>query len=55
MALMIIVVQSLGMGLDAPWGRIIAIAYADKTKGLLNVKENICGRCPPRGNTWCSG
>lgn len=39
MALMVIAAQSLGMGLDAPRGRVIAIAYNAKTKGLQNVKK----------------
>ena len=52
MTLMIIAAQSLGMGWDAPRGRII-IAYDPKIKGLQNVKENICGRSPPGGNTCC--
>ena len=41
LALMIIVAQSLGMGWDAPRGRVVAIAYNAKTKGLQNVKKNI--------------
>ena len=36
-----IVAYSLGMGVGAPWGRSISIAYARKTKGILNVKENL--------------
>lgn len=47
---MIIVVQSLGMGMDAPRGRIIAIAYALKTKGLIDVKKDLCGCSPPGRN-----
>ena len=54
MALMVIVAQSLGMGLDAPRGRVIAIAYNAKTKGLQNVKKNICGCSPPGGNQGSS-
>ena len=50
---MVIVVLSLGMGLDAPRGQVIAVSYAAKTKGLLNVKKNICGCSPPGRNTCC--
>ena len=39
MALMIIVVQSLGMGLDAPWGRIVAITYTAKTKRIIKCQK----------------
>ena len=35
MALMVIVAQSLGMGWDAPQGRIVATAYNAKTKGFI--------------------
>ncbi len=52
MALMIIVAHSLGMGMDAPRGRVVFVAYTGKTKGLLNVKKNICG-CSPPGRDAC--
>ena len=51
MVLMVIVALSLGMGTDAPWGRIVRLTDTEKTKGLLNVKKNICGCSPPGGNT----
>lgn len=54
-ALMIIVVQSLGIGLDASRGRVISVAYIAQKKGLLNVKENICGCSPPGRNTRSCG
>ena len=53
MALMVIVAQFLGMGMDAPWERVVTIAYTAKTKGLLNVKKNIRGCSPPGRNTCC--
>ena len=53
LALGLIVAYSLGMGLDAPRGRIIAHRYALNTKGLFNVKKDICGRSPPGRNTRC--
>lgn len=48
-----IVMLSLGMGLDAPRGRIIAHKYVYNTKGLFDVKKDICGRSPPGRNTRC--
>ena len=54
MALMVIAVASLGMGVDAPWGQVISNVCEPNAKGLLYVKKNICGRCPPRGNTRSS-
>lgn len=48
---MVNVAHSLGMGTDAPWGRIVRLTDTEKTKGLLNVKKNICGCSPPGGNT----
>ncbi len=53
MALGGIVVASLGMGVDAPWGQVVSNVCVHRTKGLLNVKKNICGCCPPGGNTRC--
>ncbi len=53
MALMINVVHSLGMGWDAPWGRVVCLTDTVKTKGLLDVKKNIRGCSPPRRNTRC--
>ena len=53
MTLIGIAVLSLGMGLDAPWGRIIAHRYVLNTKGLFNVKKDICGRSPPGRNARC--
>ena len=53
MTLMCIVAQSLGMGMDAPWGRNIAVSYMAKTKGLLDVKKDICGCSPPGRNARC--
>ena len=47
------VALSLGMGLDAPWGRVIAHRYVLNTKGLFNVKKDICGRSPPGRNARC--
>ncbi|HOY47019.1 MAG TPA: hypothetical protein PLZ05_00235 [Alphaproteobacteria bacterium] len=43
------------MGLEAPWGRIISVAYTSKTKGLLNVKENLRGCSPPGRNKGGGG
>jgi hypothetical protein len=48
-----IVMLSLGMGLDAPRGRINGHLYAINTKGLFDVKKDICGRSPPGRNTRC--
>ncbi len=48
-----IVALSLGMGLDAPRGRVIAWNFAPNTKGLFYVKKNICG-CSPPGRNTCS-
>ena len=53
LALGLIVAYSLGMGLDAPRGRINGHLYAINIKGLSNVKKDICGRGPPGGNTRC--
>jgi len=54
-ALVLILALSLGMGLEAPWGRIISVAYTSKTKGLLNVKENLRGCSPPGRNKGGGG
>ena len=52
---LVYMVLSLGMGWDAPQGRSVSVAYEPATKGLLNVKKDLCGRRPPRGNTRGSG
>lgn len=39
MAFICIVMLSLGMGLDAPWGRVISPRYAIKTKGLQKCQK----------------
>ena len=39
MALMFIVVASLGMGVDAPWGQVISNVCVINVKGLLYVKK----------------
>ena len=54
MALIGIVIASLGMGGIAPWGQVISNVCAVNAKGLLYVKKNICGCCPPRGDTRSS-
>lgn len=54
MALMVIVAASLGMGGIAPRGQIVSNVCDPNAKGLLYVKKNICGCCPPRGNTRSS-
>ena len=50
-ALLVIVACFLGMGGIAPWERVASVLYAHNTKGLLNVKKDICGWCPSRRNT----
>ena len=55
MALSVFVVASLGMGVVAPWGRVVSNVCVLNTKGLLNVKKNICGCSPPGGNPRCCG
>jgi len=50
MALIGFVVAFLGMGGFAPRERVVSNVCVVKTKGLLNVKKNICGCSPPGGN-----